>query len=475
MKSKLIHSLSLVMIFILAMLVFSQFIWLQRQMEQEKQAFTSKLESSLQSIVNFHALQGYSTPNPQKPNTATIVIEKTTKEADKDTSHQLGRMEISTDKYVQQFSLYKALEAAFTDISLAKKKIQVKVIDSLFQHNFLELEYIKFYDMQLSKNGKIIDALSQEETKDKIWKDSPGTIHIEIPLGTKEIYVFSANFRLKTLPFLRLMLYSLSISGLAVILVALFMLWLLLKLQQKVSQLQWREQVVSGIVHDLKSPLSYTYTFLDYLACKEQSSNMQKQLNNASSNISKLTHKIELILTIFRSNNKAIVMRPALYNLEQRSKDLLSELQIIYSNKQTKCTVSIPKNLNINVDPLYFEMALRNILDNAFKYSDPSVNLNITVKKDQKEIHIKITDSGKGIPQKEQKKIFQEFYRTDHETKGHGIGLSFSLQIIKAHKGRIELQSKIGRGSTFSIILPLKHVVVTENKKNGAVESNIYR
>ncbi|WP_282125587.1 sensor histidine kinase [Marinifilum flexuosum] len=456
MKSKLFQRLFAIMLLVLAVLIFSQFMWLRQQMEQEKLAFRSKLERSLQSILNFHALQGYSTHDPQKPNTATITLEKTKEESKPNSPKQLGSTEINTNKYTQNFSLHKALEAAFTDISLERGKIQLCIVDSLFRHNFAELDFIESYQMQLLKNGKQIDSIyPNEKTTLKYVKK---ILSISVPLGTKEVYVFTANFKLKTFPFLRLMLYSISISGIAVIFVALFMLWLLIKLHQKVIDLQWREQAVSGIVHDLKSPVSFTYTFLDYLASKEQSSSMQNQLKNASTNISKLSNKIELILTLFRGKKKEIIMAPKIFPLAKKCNEILSELNVIYQEKQANCNVNINENLNLRVDPLYFEMALRNLIDNAVKYSTPPAKIDISAKANKKRFHIYIKDSGNGIPKKEQKKIFSEFYRSDNITKGYGIGLPFSKQVIKAHKGRISLQSKIAKGSTFCIILPIKTV-----------------
>ncbi|MGQ1910453.1 sensor histidine kinase [Marinifilum sp. RC60d5] len=454
MKSKLFQRLFAIMVLVLTMLIFSQLIWLQQQMEQEKQAFKVKLENSLQSMLNFHALQGYSTPDSPKNNTTTITIEETEEESQPNSPKQLGSTEINTNKYIPNFSLHKAFEAAFTDISLKRKKIQLSVVDSLFRHNFTGLNFIESYSMQLLENGKTIDKIYSNENI--TLKPSQNNIHIAITLGTKEIYVFTANFKLSTLPFLRIMLISISIAGLAIILVVIFMIWLLLKFKQKANQLQWREQAVSGIVHDLKSPISFTYTFLDYLAGKEQSAPMQKQLNNASTNIAKLSSKIELILTLFRGNKKAIAMEYKAYPLAEKCEEILSELNVIYQEKQAKYTVNIPKDLNIEVDPLYFEMALHNLLDNAFKYSNTPAKIDITTKNDKNELFICIKDSGNGISKSEQRKIFQEFYRSSNNTKGHGIGLSFSRQIIKAHKGKIKLKSKIGEGSTFCIELPLK-------------------
>jgi signal transduction histidine kinase len=460
MKSNLFKRLSIIAILVLTILIISQGLWLWQQLEQEKQAFTSKLENSLQSMVNFHALQGYRTPNPTKPNVATISMEETTnEETNKDTSVALGKHDISTKKYIPNFALGKLIEATFTDKSLSNGKFNIKTIDSLFISNFPDYEKTQAYRLQLFKNRKLIDSLSHRGMSTESLTDSPSIIHLQIPLGTKDIYVFVADFQLKTFPFLRQMLFSIGISALAIILVAFFMLWLSWALQRQIAQRQWREQAVSGIVHDLKSPLSYVYTFLDYLASKEQKPAMQEQLTNASTNISKLTNKMEILLTLFRSKKKKIVMKSAPYNLTQKCGELLSELEIIYNEKLPECKLSIPENFDINVDPLYFEAALRNLLDNALKYSDTPAKVTITSTQKQKELYICIADSGKGIPQKEQRKIFQEFYRADSNSKGHGIGLAFSQQIVKAHKGRISLESEIGKGSTFCIVLPSSIIV----------------
>lgn len=460
MESKLFKRLGTLATLVLAILIVSQAIWLWQQLEQEKKAFTLEVESSLQSIINFHALQGYSTPNPTKPNVATISMDKMTdKETDENNSHKLARYDINTKKYSPNFSLYKTIESTFTDISLSKGKFQLKVVDSLFRHNFSGIDKIKLYDMQLLKKGAITDSLSYRKMNINSLTDSPSIIHLQILLGTKEINVFTAAFQLKTFPFLEQMVVSIGISALAIILVAFFMLWLLWALQKQIAQLLWREQAVSGIVHDLKSPLSYVYTFLDYLANKEQQPIMQERLAFASINISKLTDKMEVLLTLFRSKKKKIVMEPTPYNLAQKCKELLSELEIIYQEKKSKYKLSIPDNLEIKVDSLYFEAVLRNLLDNAFKYSNTPAKLAVTTSQKQKELHICITDSGKGIPQKELKKIFQEFYRADNNSKGHGIGLAFSQKIIIAHKGRINLQSELGKGSSFCIILPAQVIV----------------
>jgi hypothetical protein len=164
MKSRLLKRLGGVATLVLAMLIFSQGLWLWQQLEQEKQAFTSNIESSLQGIINFHALQGYSTPNPTKPNVDTISMGKIKHEkTDRDSSSEFGRSEINTKNYIPNFALGKLIEASFTDKCLSNGKFKIKVIDSLFINNFPSYTKIQAYRLRLFKNSplSIVDIMGE--------------------------------------------------------------------------------------------------------------------------------------------------------------------------------------------------------------------------------------------------------------------------------------------------------------------------
>jgi signal transduction histidine kinase len=97
--------------------------------------------------------------------------------------------------------------------------------------------------------------------------------------------------------------------------------------------------------------------------------------------------------------------------------------------------------------------------DNAFKYSGEVKQLSITAKIFGSDLSIEIADHGIGIPRAEQAKIFEKFYRVGnglvHDVKGSGLGLSLVKHIIEAHKGTISVESDVGKGSRFTILLPL--------------------
>ncbi|MCG2459547.1 two-component sensor histidine kinase [Flavobacteriaceae bacterium F89] len=115
----------------------------------------------------------------------------------------------------------------------------------------------------------------------------------------------------------------------------------------------------------------------------------------------------------------------------------------------------------IKADVFHLENAINNLLDNAKKYSgNPIISLTGKTKKDL--LHIEVSDNGHGISEKDQMRIFQKYYRVSngdlHKVAGYGLGLSYVKKVVQGHKGKINLVSKVGQGTTISIIIPLiKH------------------
>ena len=112
----------------------------------------------------------------------------------------------------------------------------------------------------------------------------------------------------------------------------------------------------------------------------------------------------------------------------------------------------------ITIDKFYLTTAILNILENAVKYSGSTLKIDCNVIADNI-LKIEIKDNGIGISDKDQKLIFEKFFRAGnkeiHDVKGLGLGLYYTNQIIKAHEGDIKLESKIGKGSTFALTIPL--------------------
>jgi signal transduction histidine kinase len=117
---------------------------------------------------------------------------------------------------------------------------------------------------------------------------------------------------------------------------------------------------------------------------------------------------------------------------------------------------SLPK---LRIDAAAIGQAIGNILENAVKYSGDGREIGVAVVRRDDEVLVSVRDLGIGIPRDEQDRIFERFHRVGgslvHEVRGVGLGLAIVRHIVEAHHGRIEVQSEVGRGSTFSLVLPL--------------------
>lgn len=135
-----------------------------------------------------------------------------------------------------------------------------------------------------------------------------------------------------------------------------------------------------------------------------------------------------------------------------------SDIDVLY--KQKKHTIEIADETNraciIKIDKMYMCNVLRNLLENALKYSDEGVIVNVLIQKKGSRLFISIKDNGWGISHKDQKHIFDQFFRVAHPNgpKGFGIGLSAVKYIVEAHHGKVSVQSEVGKGSIFTLTLP---------------------
>jgi signal transduction histidine kinase len=128
--------------------------------------------------------------------------------------------------------------------------------------------------------------------------------------------------------------------------------------------------------------------------------------------------------------------------------------------EQNGVDLQMGRNQEVKImgDKVRLQHLFSNLIDNAIKYT-PEGSIRITVERDGENAVVQVVDTGIGIPREEQEKIFKRFYRVDKsrskESAGVGLGLSIAEWIARAHHGRIEVESELNRGSTFTVYLPL--------------------
>jgi signal transduction histidine kinase len=120
--------------------------------------------------------------------------------------------------------------------------------------------------------------------------------------------------------------------------------------------------------------------------------------------------------------------------------------------------LNIPDDLPpVLVDPGRLDVILRNLLENALKFSEPETPIGVTAYRQDAEVIISVTDQGIGIAPEEQPHIFDRFYRVERirKAEGTGLGLYITKRLVEAHGGRIWVKSEVGKGSTFTFTLPI--------------------
>ena len=120
--------------------------------------------------------------------------------------------------------------------------------------------------------------------------------------------------------------------------------------------------------------------------------------------------------------------------------------------------ILIDKTITLHADKIKIRQVLINLLDNAVKFTKEQGIITVSATKDNGKILISVQDNGIGIPYVEQSRIFERFYQVDKartgEVEGTGLGLSIVKHIVEDHGGNIKLESELGKGSRFTVILP---------------------
>ena len=222
-----------------------------------------------------------------------------------------------------------------------------------------------------------------------------------------------------------------------------------------------RRDFVANVSHELKTPITSIIGFVETLkdGAIKDTKNREQFLNIILKHAERLNGIIEDLLSLSRIEK----------NTENgKIADEKIDLCEILANSISFCEHSAVdkgiiiklecKDLSIHCNPTMIEQAVVNLIENAVKYSDRGSAVTVKMTYIDKEVIIDVIDTGCGIPQEHLSRIFERFYRVDkgrsRELGGTGLGLAIVKHIVIAHKGRVTVESKPGKGSTFSIILP---------------------
>ena len=228
------------------------------------------------------------------------------------------------------------------------------------------------------------------------------------------------------------------------------------KVEEEKAELQ---TLVSDISHQTKTPIANLKMINDTLQTRKMPEEKQQEfLQISGSQLDKLDFLIQAMVKTSRLETGVITLEKKQARFTETLTAALNGILAPMEKKQISLSVDCPDSFFFLHDSRWTAEALYNILDNALKYTPACGSLCVTVKEWEMYFKIDITDTGKGIPEKEQAAIFKRFYREDavHDIEGIGIGLYLAREIVTMQGGYIKVSSVSGAGSTFSVFLPKK-------------------
>ena len=238
----------------------------------------------------------------------------------------------------------------------------------------------------------------------------------------------------------------------------------------------YRAQVrfVSDASHELRTPISVIQGYANLLDRwgKHDKKALQESITAIRDEASNMKDLIEQLLFLARGDNNTIALQTELFSLKQLAEDVVSETMMIDA-AHTYVINTAP--LDVLADKALIKQALRILIDNAIKYTDPGGTITVSTSADGAFTRLTVQDDGIGICPEVLPRIFDRFYRADESraraTGGAGLGLSIAKWIASRHGGHMEILSREGLGTRISIMLPASGVSSVQSEKPAAQET----
>jgi two-component system phosphate regulon sensor histidine kinase PhoR len=242
---------------------------------------------------------------------------------------------------------------------------------------------------------------------------------------------------------------------------AVFLLSLITILKQKrLSEV--KTDFINNMTHELKTPIATIALSSEVLKKGDvDPERLSRYAHIISTENTRLESQVERVLQLAKLENGKIELKEELFDLHELIKKASITFKLSIEQLNGTLTFDLKANaVKIYADKVHITNILYNLLDNAVKYSNDEPEIKIETDNFNNGVMVYIHDKGKGMSKEQTRQIFEKFYRVPtgsvHDVKGFGLGLFYVKEIIKAHKGKINVTSEINKGSTFQFWLPLE-------------------
>jgi two-component system phosphate regulon sensor histidine kinase PhoR len=231
--------------------------------------------------------------------------------------------------------------------------------------------------------------------------------------------------------------------------------------QKKLSEI--KSDFINNMTHEFKTPLATISLAVDALRNEKVQSDKEKA--KYFSNIIKeenirMNKHVETILQAALMEKQELQLNLVPLQGHEVIQNVLENYQLQLKEKEADVQLLLnAKNDMISADEVHFTNLVSNLIDNAIKYSNDKLRITISTHSTKNHVIVRVADNGIGMSKESVKRIFEKFYRAHtgnlHNVKGFGLGMSYVKTVIDAHKGKIKVESTPGKGTSFTIEMPL--------------------
>ena len=224
---------------------------------------------------------------------------------------------------------------------------------------------------------------------------------------------------------------------------------------------QTRSEFVSNVSHELKTPITSMKVLAESVTQNEAATvdDYKEFMVDIVDEIDRETKIINDLLTLVRTDSKQDEMNFDEADINEMIETIVKTVKPLANQRAIKLSYDSFREVKARVDAVKLSLAISNLIENAVKYNVDNGWISVSLNADKEYFYIKVADSGVGIPEDAKDRVFDRFYRVDkarsRDTGGTGLGLSITRSIVNAHKGTIKLYSESGKGTTFTVKIPL--------------------
>lgn len=430
----------------LAGIIFFQISWLQNLLQVQEQKVFYKVDKAAVAVTQEFNKQASSGPSMHLRNRGA-----------RGGGMDLFRLKLAQQNTISQLynaeEVYEKLKRAFDSEDLHNLRFEF-AITSDSDEFIVELQSRNFIEESL-------DTLHNRRRFIPIIPESGSDM--EGLVAYENLVIIIPDFKSQVWESLTWMIVLSAIFTL--ILVTAFYLTLKTLLdQKKLSEI--KSDFINNMTHEFKTPLATISLAVDALRNQKVQSNTEKM--QYFSGIIKeenmrMNKHVETILQAALMEKQELKMNLKQLSVHEIIREVMDNFELVLQEKNASSQLMLNAQCDmVMVDEVHFTNLISNLVDNAVKYSKENLLIKIITHSTNKFLVIRIEDNGIGMSKETVKRIFEKFYRAHtgnlHNVKGFGLGMSYVKTVIDAHKGRIKVESTQGKGSSFTVEIPLAPV-----------------